>query len=299
LCDKILHTPKRKDRGLKEDAKKDNFSSFESGIGECLFHGIMLSRAPMNVHQIPVRKDNYIHLLEDPHLDHCVVIDATDFEKIDAFCETQKKRLSAILITHHHEDHINAILKLTKKYDCPVYGFQKDAYRIAGLTHFVKEGESLFYGDHSIQVLETPGHTLGHISYYLDKQKRLFCGDVIFRFGCGRLFEGSPEMMLHTLQKLRALPDATTVYCAHEYTLSNLDFCINLEPNNKALQNTEQELRLVRQQNLPTVPFLLKEQKELSPFLRWDDPTLKTALGQPQATGLETFTDVRKRRNQY
>ncbi len=253
----------------------------------------------MNVHQIPVRKDNYIYVLNDPNLDHCVAIDATDFEKIDAFCENQKKRLSAILVTHHHEDHINAILKLKEKHNCLVYGFQKDAYRISGITDFVKDADTLFYGAHSVQVFETPGHTLGHISYYFDKQKYLFCGDVIFRFGCGRLFEGTPEMMLHTLQKLRALPDDTTVYCAHEYTLSNLDFCINLEPTNKALHKRDQELRLVRQQKLPTVPFLLKEQKELSPFLRWDDPTLKTALGHSQATDLETFADVRRRRNQY
>lgn len=297
LSDKVLHPPKRKHRRLKEDSKKKNLGCFERALGQCVFHKNMVSRPVMNVHQIPARKDNYIYILEDQRLDHCVVIDATDFEKIDAFCVEKKKALSAILVTHHHEDHINSILKLTQKYQSLVYGFQKDAYRIPGLTDFVKDGDTVSYGSHSLHVFETPGHTLGHISYFLSPQKYLFCGDVMFRFGCGRLIEGSAKMMLETLQMLRALPEETLVYCSHEYTLDNLAFCVNLEPENSALSQRYDELKNLRKQNRPTVPFPLKEQKELSAFLRWEDPVLKKALGAPNASDLETFTEVRKRRN--
>ncbi len=251
----------------------------------------------MNVHQIPVRKDNYIHILDDPHLDHCAVIDATDFEKISSYCESQGKSLSALFITHHHEDHINAIAGLQKKYNCKVYGFQPDAYRIAGITDFVKEGGTVFYGANQFEVLETPGHTLGHVSYFHRAQANLFCGDVIFRFGCGRLFEGSPTMMVDSLKKLCTLPDTTTVYCAHEYTMDNLAFCQELEPDNHELAVIEKSLRKLRQQGLPTVPFMLNEQKVLSPFLRWNDTQLKTTLGIANANDVQTFAEVRSRRN--
>lgn len=253
----------------------------------------------MNVHQIPARKDNYIYVLEDPHLDHCAVIDATDFEKISAFCDSRQKTLSAVFITHHHEDHINAIPALRTKYNCKVYGFEPDAYRIPGITDFVKQGQAVFYGPNEFEVIETPGHTLGHISYYNRSQSLLFCGDVIFRFGCGRLFEGTPTMMVGSLKKLGALPDSTAVYCAHEYTLDNLSFCRQLEPENLELASVQKKLEDLRQKGLATVPFSLKEQKDLSPFLRWNDLTLKHTLQIPAASEVETFAEVRSRRNRW
>lgn len=253
----------------------------------------------MNVHQIPARKDNYIYVLEDPNLDHCAVIDATDFQKIKNFCDTHKKRLSALFVTHHHDDHIAAILDLQKLYGCTVYGYKKDQYRIPNIDQPVQDLDVVNYGPHALTVFETPGHTLGHISYYDQKHSRLFCGDVIFRFGCGRLFEGSPQMMLASLQKLRALPDETVIYCAHEYTMSNLAFCLDLEPQNKPLQQVQQELSQLRAQNKATVPFSLGEQKQLSAFLRWDDAQLKELLGSSTLTDLETFAEVRKRRNKW
>lgn len=253
----------------------------------------------MNVHQISARTDNYIYILEDPKLDHCAVIDATDFEKIAAFCESRKRTLSAIFVTHHHPDHINAISALRKKYHCKVYGFEPDFYRIPDLTDFVAEGQSVFYGPNEFKVFETPGHTLGHISYYNATHSLLFCGDVIFRFGCGRLFEGTPEMMMASLKKLCALPDSTGVYCAHEYTLDNLAFCRNLEPDSSELAAIEKNLQGLRKQGLATVPFLLKEQKEQSPFLRWNDGELRKQLQIPNATDVETFAEVRSRRNRW
>ena len=253
----------------------------------------------MNVHQIPARKDNYIYVLEDPNLDHCAVIDATDFEKIKHFCESRQKRLSAIYVTHHHEDHINAIFDLHKLYNCAVYGFRNDQHRISQINNPVQDLDVVRYGQHELTVFETPGHTLGHISYYDQNHHRLFCGDVIFRFGCGRLFEGSPEMMFSTLQKLLALPDNTFIHCAHEYTMSNLEFCLDLEPQNLKLRKIHRELSILRSQNQATVPFLLGEQKQLSPFLRWHDPALKKLLGSSDLTDLETFAEVRQRRNHW
>jgi hydroxyacylglutathione hydrolase len=260
----------------------------------------MLSMVFMNVHQIPARKDNYIYILDDPHLDHCAVIDATDAQKNRRLLpKNTKKKLSAIFVTHHHEDHINGIESLRVKYDCEVYGFKKDHHRIPGLTRFVIENDTISYGPHELSVLETPGHTLGHISYYNKKQRLLFCGDVLFRFGCGRLFEGSPEMMFETLKKISQLPQDTTIYCAHEYTIDNLEFCLKLEPTSAVLKQIYQDLKAQQTQNKPTVPFLLEEQINHSPFLRWNDPSLKESLKTPTATEIETFTKVRALRNNW
>lgn len=259
----------------------------------------MVSSSSMNVHQIPARKDNYIYILDDPNLDHCAAIDATDFEKIKNYCDSRQKKLSTLFITHHHDDHISAITRLKKLYNCAVYGFIKDQHRIPNINHPIQDLDTVSYGPHKLTVFETPGHTLGHISYYDPTYKRLFCGDVVFRFGCGRLFEGSPQMMLATLQKLRALPDDTLIYCAHEYTMSNLEFCLDLEPQNQPLKKIQQELLHLRSQNKATVPFSLGEQKQLSAFLRWDDPKLKELLGSLTLTDLETFTEVRTRRNSW
>ncbi len=241
----------------------------------------------MDVHQIPARKDNYIYVLEDQRLDHCAVIDATDFELIQQFCKVRKKRLSSIFVTHHHEDHINAIGRLVDLYQCEVYAAQNDAHRIPGATQLVNNNDTVFYGPHALKVFSTPGHTLGHISYYDAVIGRLFCGDVIFRFGCGRLFEGTRPMMLNTLTKLRDLPDDTMIYCAHEYTLANLKFCQKLEPQNEYLKNF--------QQAPPTVPFRLEEQKAHSPFFRWDDPLIRAQL--KTSSDVETFARVRNLRN--
>ncbi len=247
----------------------------------------MLAMDTMDVHQIPARKDNYIYMLDDTNLDHCAVIDATDFWLIKNFCDTQKKHLSAIFVTHHHEDHINAISQLYGLYQCDVFVGAQDAYRIAGGTKLVTDSMTVDYGPHALTVFATPGHTTGHISYFDARNERLFCGDVIFRFGCGRLFEGSPQMMLETLSRLSLLPDTTQIYCAHEYTQSNLDFCRILEPQNEYLKNF--------QQSPPTVPFSLKEQKDHSPFFRWADTNLRALLN--TTSDVETFARVRALRN--
>lgn len=254
----------------------------------------------MKVHQIPARKDNYIYLLDDPHLDHCAVIDATNFPLIDDFCSKNRKNLSAIFMTHHHPDHVEGLNELAKKYACLVYGFAPDHYRIPQITHFVKEGDVLHYGSHRLEVLETPGHTLGHISYYLPQTQALFCGDVIFRFGCGRLFEGTHEQMLRSLKKFVNLPPQTQVYCAHEYTMSNLQFCVDLEPKNEELLKVYQDVQQQRRLHKPTVPFTMAEQISLSPFFRWQDEDLKKALALPTtASELDVFSEVRQRRNYF
>ncbi len=243
----------------------------------------------MDVHQIPARKDNYIYMLNDPQLDHCAVIDATDVEKIKHYCKSHNKRLSAVYVTHHHEDHINGLQELSKLYACEVFVAQKDAHRIPFGTQFIANNDIVFYGTHELTVFSTPGHTTGHVSYFDAKGGRLFCGDVLFRFGCGRLFEGTPQMMLNTLTQLRSLPGTTQVYCAHEYTQSNLEFCKKLEPQNEYVKGFSQAA--------PTVPFALQEQIDHSPFLRWDDPTLQALLN--TTSDVETFARVRELRNKH
>ncbi len=301
---KKLQTPKGKYSGLEKDGKKNNLGGScgrcHYRIDGCFFHVFMLPIHSMKVHQIPARKDNYIYILDDPHLDHCAVIDATDFSLIDNYCTKNSKTLSAIFVTHHHDDHIHGLHELCQKYHCPIYGFAPDHYRIPDISHFVQEDDEVFYGPNALRVLETPGHTLGHISYYSAEHQALFCGDVIFRFGCGRLFEGTAEQTLHSLKKFVALPAQTQVFCAHEYTLSNLRFCMDLEPNNSALLKIFRELQEQRARQQSTVPFTLGEQIALSPFLRWQDKELKKILAlTDSASELEVFTEVRQRRNRW
>lgn len=250
----------------------------------------------MIVHQFPARQDNYIFLLQDPHLDHCVVIDPTEATPIRHYCQQHHKKVSQILITHHHDDHIHAVLELQTLYQCPVLGARKDQHRLPPLTKSLSEGDSVMYGTHHLRVVEAPGHTLGHIMYFCEKQKILFCGDVLFRFGCGRIFEGTPEMMHSSLQKILSLPCDTKIYCSHEYTRSNLLFCMELEPHHQEIAHLAKELFNKHQD--ATVPFFLGEQKRLSPFLRGEDSQLKTTLGLPvEATPLDVFREVRARRD--
>lgn len=226
------------------------------------------------VHPIPAFTDNYIWCLHDNA--NAIVVDPGDAEPVLAFIKAKGLTLSAVLITHHHRDHTGGIAKLVSAVpDLPVIGPRGN--HIRGITKSVSQGDtvSLPILNLSLQVMEVPGHTLDHIAFF--GHGALFCGDTLFSAGCGRLFEGSPEQMYHSLNKLKRLSDSTKIYCTHEYTQANVKFAMAVEPNNVALNEYANWVVSIREQNLPTLPTNLKEQKKINPFIRAHELSVKNA----------------------
>ncbi len=215
------------------------------------------------VHQIPALQDNYIYLIETAVL--LVCIDPAEAAPVMAACGTLGRRLTHILNTHHHLDHVGGNAELKSKYSCTVIGSSYDEVRIPGMDQGVNEGDGIHSGDLDISVLLVPGHTRGHIAYVLEDA--LFCGDTLFGAGCGRLFEGTPKQMWNSLGKIAALPLSTRFYCAHEYTLSNLEFCIECVTQDDAVQQRFKRDSDKRRQGLPTIPGSIGEELITNPFL--------------------------------
>ncbi|MEW6446214.1 MAG: hydroxyacylglutathione hydrolase [Pseudomonadota bacterium] len=247
--------------------------------------------------------DNYIWLLHDG-AHEAVVVDPGDALPVIERLESQGLRLTAILLTHHHHDHVGGARELAERYDAPVYGPHSD--RIPCITHALEGGDEVDLGRLGIwRVLATPGHTLDHIAYYnpdyTDGPGResgaLFCGDTLFGAGCGRLFEGSPRQMQDSLETIRALPDSTLIYCGHEYTEDNLRFAALAEPDNAAIKARAEHTRALRARNEPTLPSTLALEKETNPFLRWDSTELLTRasarLGHAPRDRADMFATVR------
>ncbi|MFQ5488333.1 MAG: hydroxyacylglutathione hydrolase [Gammaproteobacteria bacterium] len=246
---------------------------------------------------IPVTafSDNYIWLVPGPDMPHSVaVVDPGDAAPVLDTLTRLALLPAAILVTHHHYDHVGGIQALRSRFDIPVYGPARGA--IPGCEHRVSEGDALTLGNGlSYTVLETPGHTLDHLAYY--GGKALFCGDTLFAGGCGRLFEGSAQQMYRSLEKIRQLPGDTLIYCAHEYTLGNLRFASLVEPDNRALATRLADTLALRRQGQPTVPSTLALEKETNPFLRCHIPAVQQAAerfsGRSLATPEAVFTVIR------
>lgn len=232
-----------------------------------------------------------------------VIVDPGDASAVIADLEKNQQTLTSILITHHHADHIGGVIALKDRYNCPIYGPSKEAQNVVqrplhGDECFVPEGLS-----DSAVVIEVPGHTAGHISYYFHELKALFCGDTLFAGGCGRIFEGTAAQMYQSLQKLAQLPENTQVYCAHEYTLANLKFAISVEPHNKALQLRLKSVEEARAHNKPTVPSSIGEELATNPFLRVNQTEIRQAAesttGYMMHSDEETFAVIRKMKDVF
>ena len=248
---------------------------------------------------IPAFADNYIWTLREGHL--AAVVDPGDAAPVLAYLEREGLTLSAILATHHHGDHVGGIRDLTARRAVPVYGPAQEA--IPGRTHALGEGDAIIVPGIglALSVLDIPGHTSGHIAFVGGGV--VFCGDTLFAAGCGRLFEGTPAQMLASLDKLAVLPDATLVYCGHEYTVSNLRFAIAVEPESAALQQ-----RLVREQakrakGLPTLPAMIAEERTTNPFLRARETTVRVAAERHAGRALDSpvgvFAELRAWKNSF
>lgn len=233
----------------------------------------------LEVHPISAFNDNYIWLIKAPNTQNCWVVDPGDATPVLDYLKKENLTLEGILLTHHHYDHIDGVADLAKQ-GVEVVGFAKDAQRLPTLTQAVKQGDRLQILGHSVKVLEVPGHTLGHIVYFIEtkQQPLLFSGDTLFAGGCGRMFEGTPQQMHTSLQKLAVLPAATQVFAAHEYTLSNLKFALLVEPNNAALQQRLTACQQLRTAQQPTLPSTLAAELATNPFLRVTQPEVLATL---------------------
>lgn len=254
-----------------------------------------------SVQPVPAFNDNYLWLIHNGK--HAAVVDPGDAQPILDALSVQQLSLTAILLTHHHGDHVGGVKRLLETYDVPVFGPRND--HISSVTVPLSEGDSVDIPELALRfsVLDVPGHTLGHIAYFCEERKWLFCGDTLFAGGCGRLFEGTPAQMLASLNKLASLPDDTGVYCAHEYTVSNLRFAKEVEPSNTDLITRIQNEQSKRDRGLPTIPSTIGLEKSTNPFLRSDQPSIteklvgeqKVSSGEPIAV----FTALREWKNTY
>ncbi|NCJ05511.1 hydroxyacylglutathione hydrolase [Synechococcales cyanobacterium C] len=254
----------------------------------------------MHIHRLPVLRDNYIFVLHDPKTHTAAVVDPAEARPVLACLNQLQARLVAIFNTHHHGDHVGGNQELLRHFPgAVVYGSAPDRGRIPGQQVFLQGGDQVCFADCTAQVLFVPGHTLGHIAYYFPAPGGgdLFCGDTLFAGGCGRLFEGTPAQMLQSLQQIRELPDPTRVWCAHEYTFSNLKFAITVEAENLALQERLVQVQAARQRQEATVPSEIKIEKQTNPFLRWDQPALMAATQGKNA--IQTFARLRGMKDQF
>ncbi len=227
----------------------------------------------------PCRSDNYGILVHDIESRRTAAIDAPDAREIENALGRRGWTLTDVLITHHHRDHVEGLPVLKADYDITVVGPRAEAERILGLDIVVQDGDGVPFGSTLFKVIETPGHTLGHVCYYNAVDKHVFVGDALFSLGCGAMMEGKPGPMWEGLKALRTLGDDTLMYCGHEYTESNAKFAQSIDPRNAALNIRSTEVKRLRAANQPTIPVSMGMEKRTNPFLRADQPAMAAAMG--------------------
>lgn len=254
----------------------------------------------IRVEPIRALKDNYVWAIVDSEQHAAIIVDPGEAMPVIDFLDKQKLSLRAILITHHHWDHVNGIAEILAQHNAPVYGPANED--IPHLTHPLSSATTVnINGFPELKVLEIPGHTSGHIAYYAPDM--LFCGDTLFAAGCGRIFEGTAAQMYDSLQKIAALPAHTGIYCGHEYTLNNLRFAQTVEPDNKNIAERIKQVTELRDNHLPSLPSLLSEELTTNPFLRCDSFDIKATLEKQHSTELQdpvaVFAVLRKLKDRF
>ncbi|GMB83386.1 hydroxyacylglutathione hydrolase [Shinella zoogloeoides] len=252
---------------------------------------------PLEIELFACRSDNFGVLLHDPATGATASIDAPEEKPILEALERRGWRLSHIFTTHHHGDHVEANLALKDRFGATIIGPARET--IPGIDRKVDGGDSFDFAGRRVEVIATPGHTLGHICFHLPEEKLLFAADTLFALGCGRLFEGTPAQMWDSLSKLAALPEETTVYFGHEYTLSNARFAKTVDPENVALAHRVEEIEALRAADAFTAPTTIGLEKATNPFLRAADPAIRRHLGMEGASDVEVFAEIRGRKDRF
>ena len=257
----------------------------------------------MQVYRLPVLSDNYIFLLHDRDRKEAAVVDPAVAEPVLQQLTSLGAELTAIFNTHHHSDHVGGNQQLIDRFpEVKVYGGAEDRGRIPGQQVFLQAGDRVNFADRTAEIFFVPGHTKAHIAYYFPPNNpgetgELFCGDTLFAGGCGRLFEGTPSQMVASLAQLRNLPDNTRVWCAHEYTLKNLQFALTVDGDNPGLQQRLGEVKAARSRNEATIPSSIAIEKSTNPFLRWDFPSLQSAANSQDS--VQTFARLRGMKDRF
>lgn len=240
-----------------------------------------------HIHTLDVKNSlqNYIWLLEDCDTKQVIVVDPTEAKIVMDYCNTHQLTIQQIWLTHWHKDHIGGVPELLQHHAVPVYGPKLEIAKIPFMTHPLTHDDHFNFNDVEVEMIAVPGHTLGHIVYYIPDLQILFSGDTLFAMGCGRVFEGTFEQMYHSLNRLAALPPETKVYCTHEYTLSNAKFARHVDPDNLAIQERFEQVEALRQQELCTLPSSIALELETNPFLR--------------ANSIQEFQQLRELKDQF
>jgi hydroxyacylglutathione hydrolase len=257
------------------------------------------SMPTLDVAQFIIRTDNFAVLLHDPKSGRTVAIDAPEADPIIAVLKERGWTLSDIFVTHKHFDHIEGIPALQTAYDCTVTGPEASAAETGMYDHTMKDGDMLEWAGRKVQVIETPGHTLDHVSLYFPEERLVFVGDTLFSLGCGRVMQGEHARMWDSLLAIRALPEDTELYCGHEYTLANAKFALSVDPENPALKARAAEVQKLVEAGRPALPTTIGAEKAANPFLRADDPVLMRAVGMAGARPAEVFKEIRTRKDNF
>jgi hydroxyacylglutathione hydrolase len=255
--------------------------------------------AKLEIYQFPTRSDNYGVLMHDPETEATASIDAPDAEQILAALHEQGWVLTDILITHHHHDHTAGNELLKRMTGCTITGPAREARSIPGIDVEVREGDTVEVGSAKGLVIETPGHTKGHISYFFPEDGIVFVGDTLFSVGCGKLLEGDAKTMWHSLQKLMALPPETKLYCGHEYTRAYARFALTVEPGNEALRVRAAEVDALAERGAPALPTTIARELATNPFLRPSSPEIQQRLGMEGRELWEIYGETRKRKDRF
>ncbi|MDO8878918.1 MAG: hydroxyacylglutathione hydrolase [Pseudolabrys sp.] len=245
------------------------------------------------------RSDNFGVLLHDPKTGATAAIDAPEAAPIEAALKAAGWKLTDILVTHHHADHTDGIMALKDKYKCRVVAPAAEAKTIPGVDETVREGDNVKVGSLTGNVIETPGHTLGHIVYWFHADNIVFAADTLFSVGCGRVIEGTMDQMWGSMLKMRDLPDETQVYCGHEYTAANIKFALSVDKGNPALLARAEQAARQLAEGRPTIPTTIGEEKQTNPFLRAGEPSLAANIGMAGKPANEVFAELRERKNRF
>ena len=253
----------------------------------------------MHVNLVPCLTDNYAYIINDIVSKTVGVVDPSEALPVIAFLKKQNLKLNYILNTHHHYDHIGGNTELKKLYNAKVVGFVGDKHRIPGIDIMLEDNAKWTFGESSVKILHIPGHTLGHICFFFENEKIAFTGDTLFSLGCGRIFEGDHKQMLTSLNKIKKLPKNTKIYCGHEYSYKNAEFCMKYDNDNIDLKKKFEKIKQLRSKNLPTLPTDLEDELKSNIFLKCDQNDLKTKLNMKNQDEYKVFRKVRDLKDNF